>query len=564
VVEKGFNHDDLERFMRLSSILAFAAIAVAGVRAPNQARPDGPSQGLARPQWGTLEPGRYGVGFRLAAEYDHSRRVAPDVDFEGRRNPGLLAMALPVAVWYPTAPMQSKRPMEYGTFAALGVKRTSLTPVTSADRVAAVNGMRAFAGFAFGRQIPDSVIRAVDTTVTAAVRDAVPAVGRFPVVLAATDGSIAGATVLFEYLASHGIVVIAVPSRLEYASLQVSRPNVVVEARVRDLEFLLDHVRRYPFADTSRIAALGVNFDGMAALAFQMKNMAARAIVSLDGWEGKNNSTATVTGGLHYDPRRLRVPYLMVLQDEQPTPPGLRLDRTVFDAMQYSERQWLVLRSMSHAYLVGNPLAYPDIPIDRRRAYELLVRGIHGFLASALGDSKASRTPFVALRRGTDTSRDVVRELVTANARPAVPDDAELERLIMVDRAVDKVVSILREGRRTDSTFTLFSQQTMGLYAFRFAHQNDLPFAIRLLELNAEAFPRSWSAADALGDGYTDAADTIRAVAAFTRALGLLTDGAARDSTSLGALVPARQAIEEKIAKLRSRSSSRGRGRPAP
>ena len=554
--------------MRLSSTLAFAAIAVAGVRAPNQSRPDGQSQGRPRPQWGALEPGRYGVGFRLAAEYDHSRRVAPDVDFEGRRNPRPLAMALPVAVWYPTALTQAKRPMEYGTFAALGVKRTSLTPVTSADRVAAVSGMRAFAGFAFGRQIPESVMRAVDTTVTAAVRDAVPASGRFPVVLAVTDGSIAAATVLFEYLASHGLVVIAVPSRIEYASLQVSRPNVVVEARVRDLEFLLDHARRYAFVDTSRIAALGVNFDGMAALAFQMKNMVARAIVSLDGWEGKENSTATVTGGLHYDPRRLRVPYLVVLQDEQPAPPGLRLDRTVFDAMQYSERQWLVLRSMSHAYLVANPLAYPGIPPDKRRSYEFLVRGIHGFLASALGDSAGATTgvgtPFGADRRGTDASPDVVKDLVRANARPAVPDDAELERLIMVDRAVDKVASILRDGRGTDSTFTLFSEQRMGLYAFRFARQNDRPFAIRLLELNAEAFPRSWSAADALGDGYTDAADTTRAVAAYTRALGLLTEGPPRDSSSLGGLARARQAIEEKIAKLRSRSSSPGRGRPAP
>jgi hypothetical protein len=544
--------------MRPLSALAFTAVAtLATVGAPNHKQSPRLSQGSGpRPQWGALEPGRYGVGFRLAAEYDHSRRVAPSVDFEGRRNPGPLAMALPMAVWYPAAPAQSSRPMEYGTFAALGARRTNLTPVTPADRVAAIDGMRTFAGFAFGRQIAEPVMRAVDTTVTAAVRDAAPAVGRFPVVLAATDGSVAAATVLFEYLASHGLVVMAVPSRLEYASLQVSQPNVVVEARVRDFEFLLDHARRYPFADTSRIAAFGVNFDGMAALAFQMKNMVARAIVSLDGWEGKANGTATVTTGLHYDPRRLRVPYLVVLQDEQTPPPSLRLDRTIFDAMRYSERQWLVLRSMSHAYLVGNPLVYPDVPADKRRAYELLVRGIHRFLASSLGDTTSEAGSFIAGGRGNDAPPDAVKDLVRVNARPAVPDDAELERLIMVDRGVDKVASILRDARRTDSTFTLFSQQTMALYAFRFARQNDLPFAIRLLELNAEAFPRSWSAADALGNGYRDAGDTTRALVAFTRALGLLAESASgdsSDSTSLGEQARARQAIEEKIAKLKPR-----------
>ena len=498
----------------------------------------------APPQWGALEPGPYEVGFLLAPEYDYSRRVAPRVDFEGRRNPAPLEMAMPVAVWYPAKAAPSSRRMEYGELAALGLKRTDLTPVTPADRRAANDNMRAFAGFAFGRQIPESTMRAVDTATTAAVRDATPAAGRFPVVLAETDGSMAAATVMFEYLASHGIVVMTTPSRFEYASIQVSKPNVVVGARVRDFEFLLDHARRYPFADTARVAVFGSNFDAMAALAFQMKNMAARAVVSLDGWEGKVNSTATVTSGLHYDPRRFRTPYFVVLQDEQAPPPGLRLDRTIFDAMRYSERQWLVLRSMSHAYLIGNPLAYPDVPVEKRRAYELLVRAIHRFLARALGDSGTS--PARAGSLGDVDRSDAVKELVVAPARPAMPDDAELERLIMVDRAADKVAEILRTARRTDSNFSLFSEQTMGLYAFRFARQNDLRFSVRLLELNAEAFPRSWGAADALGDGYRDAGDTTRAVAAFSRALELLSRSTPRDSSALGA-------IQDKLARLRPR-----------
>lgn len=71
--------------MRLSSILAFVAFAVVGIRAPNQVPPDGQTQRRPRPQWGALEPGRYGVGFRRVAEY---------------------------------APTASERPMEYGTFVA--------------------------------------------------------------------------------------------------------------------------------------------------------------------------------------------------------------------------------------------------------------------------------------------------------------------------------------------------------------------------------------------------------------------------------------------------------------
>ena len=535
---KRVQHLALERTMRILLAIALTLAAL-----PNQAGVASTAPAVP-PQWGALKPGPYDVGFRLSAEYDFSRRVAPRVDFEGKPNPAPLEMAMPVAVWYPAKAAASARRMEYGELAALSLKRTNLTPVTPADRRAANDNMRAFAGFAFGRQIPESTIRAIDTTTTAAVRDATPAAGRFPVVLAETDGAMAAATVMFEYLASHGIIVMATPSRSEYASIQVSRPNVVVGARVRDFEFLLDHSRRYPFADTTRLAVFGSNFDGMAALAFQMKNMAARAVVSLDGWEGKVNSTETVTSGVHYDPRRLRVPYFVVLQDEQAPPPPLRLDRTIFDAMRYSDRQWLVLRSMSHPYLIGNPLAYPDVPADKRRAYELLVRGIHRFLERALSDSAKSLAR--AVSPGDVERSDAVKDLVSVPAQAAVPDDAELERLIMVDRAADKVAGILRDARRTDSTFNLFSQQTMALYAFRFARQNDLRFSTRLLELNAEAYPKSWSAADALGDGYRDAGDTTRAIAAFSRALELLKQATPKDTAALGA-------VGEKLARLRAR-----------
>jgi hypothetical protein len=495
-----------------------------------------------------LQPGPHDVGFRLVTEYDHSRREAPAVDFEGKRNPAPLAMAMPVAIWYPATRSRSSAPMQYGTFAALSAKRTDLTPVTPADRATAIENLRAFAGFAFGRQLSESVTRDLDTTATAAVRDAPPASGRFPVILAATDGSIATATVLFEYLASHGFVVMAVPSRRSYATLQVSRPASVVEARVRDLEFLLDHARRYAFADTARIAVIGVNFDGMSALSFQMKNMVARAVVSLDGWEGKQNGVETVRSGMHYDPRRLRTPYFVVLQDESGAPADMGLDRTGFDQFRYSERQWLVLRSMSHSYLIGNPLAYSDVPPDRRLAYELLVRSIHRFFAAALDDPPKSLTAHATAEGAGGPTSSLVKDAVLTRALPAVPDDAELERLIMVDRAVDKVADILRTARASDSSFVLFPQQTMALYAFRFTRQNNSPFALRLLALNAEAFPRSWNAADALGDGYRDAGDTTRARAAYTRALDLIGRLPAAD---LAAAAKDRETIEQKRAGLR-------------
>ena len=232
-------------------------------------------------QWGSLTPGRHTVGFRLAGGIDRSRRVAPPADFKGRSNAGALSMSMQVGIWYPAAAARATSPMQYGTFAALGTKRTDLAPVTAADRATSIANMRAFAGFAFGRQISEDAMRAVDTAATAAFLDATPSSGRFPVVLAATDGSIAAATVLFEYLASHGIVVMATPSRLSYGAIQVSRPGTVVEARVRDLEYLLARAHELPFVDTMRIAR-AVDPAGNCVLHFSHELAPLLALLSAD------------------------------------------------------------------------------------------------------------------------------------------------------------------------------------------------------------------------------------------------------------------------------------------
>src|SRR5687767_3878257 len=83
-------------------------------------------------QWGSLVVGPHAVGFRLAGDYDRSRRVGPATDYEGRPNAGPLAMSMQVGIWYPATRPRNARPMQYGEFAALGPKRNELSPVTPA------------------------------------------------------------------------------------------------------------------------------------------------------------------------------------------------------------------------------------------------------------------------------------------------------------------------------------------------------------------------------------------------------------------------------------------------
>src|ERR671921_575001 len=94
-------------------VMASLLIAVPPTYGGSHAAPSrDAAQSAAPPQWGALIPGPHGVGFRLAPQYDHSRRVAPRVDFEGRPQRGSVSMPMPVAIWYPAARTRSSAPMQ--------------------------------------------------------------------------------------------------------------------------------------------------------------------------------------------------------------------------------------------------------------------------------------------------------------------------------------------------------------------------------------------------------------------------------------------------------------------
>ena len=56
---------------------------------------------------------------------------------------------------------------------------------------------------------------------------------------------------------------------------------------------------------------------------------------------------------------------------------------------------------------------------------------------------------------------------------------------------------------------------------YQLIRAGQLPEAIRILQLNVEAFPHSSNTYDSLGEAYMDAGDTIRAVANYQESLRL-------------------------------------------
>ena len=498
--------------------------------------------------------GPHAVGFRVIEHWDRTRVPAPPLDFRGEATDAPQATPMLVGVWYPARPT-NRAPMRDVDYRMLQQRKETLGAPRAGDREAAAAGLKSIAQFGLGLELDDAAIAAALERPFSAVRDAEPATGVFPLVLGGLEGPAAAAP-LAEYLASHGYVVLSSPSLSAVGSQQVNAPQLALETQTRNIEVLRGIALTLPYVDPTRLGVIGVNFDGMAALNYQLRNMDARAVVSLDGYEAKALDTNVIGRSPYYDARRMRVPYLVFSQANAPNA-QLRADPTQLNLWPFSERRMRVVKDLAHVHYVGAIWSLDRIPADVRAARASVNATVLDFLnAHVRGDADARARAF------THTPAASLELDSALAALPAAPTPAEFERLVMAGdpAAVRQVVNQLR---RADSTLVLFTENEMNLFVFRFTQQGKVDVALDLLALTAEHHPRSARAAyryanalalrlESSADGQ-DPALATRARAELERAAALLPTDTALSDADRDAI---RSAIAERLASVRLDSQS--------
>ncbi|WP_148270228.1 hypothetical protein [Haliscomenobacter hydrossis] len=489
------------------------------------------------PQWGELKPGPHAVGYQVFHHYDYGRHIRPRLDFEGKENAGEEALPIQISMWYPAQASNTPK-MRYEEYLYIGKQKNTFLPLSAEEKKAAGNDLLFPAKFGAGIDLSDDQLQHILQTPCAATQNAKNLKGPFPLIISGTDGGPHSNNILCEYLASLGYVVLQTPSAAHTSTLQANKPQLALAERMGNLEHLMAFAKTLSFVDGLRVGILGVNFDGMSALLYQMKNMQADAVVSLDGWEGKAGSKSVLFASPFFDANKMRVPYFTVQQDEKDPPPYLQPDQSVFDTFLYSDRYYGVLQGMNHAYLIANLALIPDLAPDKRKAYHFIFSSIGQFFEAYLKKSSTALA-FIqqsALENGYPEGIHKVE--LKKQAFPAVPSPEEFEKIVMSGE-MDKAMHILQEGKKNNPGLSLFDLQTLNLYAFRFT-QRQQPETVRAIwQLGVEAFPNSAWAMEKLGDAHLVLSNKSDALHCFEKALALLGND------------PASAAIAEKIKKLK-------------
>ncbi|HUP21240.1 MAG TPA: hypothetical protein VM778_14985 [Gemmatimonadota bacterium] len=405
-----------------------------------------------------LDYGPHDVGFTVIEALDSTRAFRPLRDFAGRLA-AETARPVQVSIWYPAdAPPDAPR-MRAGEFRLLRETEVDFGVVLGAAEEARLRADFIEAAVGFGQERA-AAARTWDET-TPAVRDAPHVPGSHPTLLYV--GAIGVSDPLLPaYLASHGYVVASFPSngRMTDGALEFTPNALTLDTRIDDAGFVHALLRRLPYADTRRLAVASFSGGSLAALLWTMRDMQPAAIIAIEGWERYRRGADLVVESVHYDPHRVRVPFLMLERAADEASPDYAKVPDVVDALPYSYVVRVSFRDASH----GDFLSHPVLGHTPHHAdiYGASARFIRRFLQGNIaGDDEDPDRPPSLLP--SEAASLTMRGLPPIGP---VPTEEELYRLAETDPAA--AAAAYREAIRIVPGATLFREHVLARAA-RFA-----------------------------------------------------------------------------------------------
>jgi dienelactone hydrolase len=239
--------------------------------------------------WPNADPGPYEVGYRVLHEYDTTRTFKPKFDYFGQPTEGSIARPIQISVWYPAAPAPGRSRMKLEDYYFTTATETDFAPASTERLTILMNRLKNIWPIEFrippeGRAAVRGKLESALKEDVFAVKDAAPENGPFPLIvhMPGYNGSPAHHAELFEYLASQGYVVAAVPNMGRYRR-EIDDEAASLDVQARDLEFAVTRMGEFPNVDRSRVGTTGMSWGGFSNVLFGERDARVDAVLTLDG-----------------------------------------------------------------------------------------------------------------------------------------------------------------------------------------------------------------------------------------------------------------------------------------
>src|SRR5262245_4600957 len=139
------------------------------------------------PLWGNLKPGPNAIGFKIKFQYDYSRTFRAKNDFEGKPQTGPRARPIQTLILYPAKKSSDSKPMIYEEYVQLRGNELNFDPLNAAAKQQTIERFIQERAGIF--QVSENGTRSLLSMQTAAIREAAPQEGKFPLLIYAPGSS---------------------------------------------------------------------------------------------------------------------------------------------------------------------------------------------------------------------------------------------------------------------------------------------------------------------------------------------------------------------------------------
>lgn len=484
---------------------------------------------------GLLEPGAYGVGFRVLFAEDPSRTWTVTRRYDKPFSADENGRPVRIAIWYPATQSTSSTPMRYRDYIESGApQKFEKAGNFLEQRDQTIAKLSAAPG-----RLDDLM-----SSTVSAVRDALPANGRFPLVMyfaGLNDVQALNVFVMAEYLASHGYVIASVSllgTNEEQPDQPLGAPGI--ELAMRDAEFAWGLLRTQSFVDDQKLAAAGHSFGAIQAAALAARNADVSAVIGLDGTYGFAQGEKLLSSFYDYSPRNFAAALLDLRRNANQQ--HASLDSSVTDAMVFADRTLITMDGMHHgdftsfavvAKLFDLPSTYTaaagEHPWSREsgyRGYLLACEIVKNYLDSIFTDHADPSAPLEAVMA---EAQDVTYKHMSGMA---VPPSAEDFLRIIHNQGEGSTIALAKRLATQAPLEWIVDEQAFNAYGYELLNDKKVADAVAIFDLNAETHPASANAADSLADGYVGTGELEKAIANYQKAIDLLDKDPAFDENA--------------------------------
>ncbi len=469
-----------------------------------------------------LEKGKYDIGYQTIIDMDYSRTYNleyPNDTSSKRHDPRPIITNL----WYPAKITSKNKPMLYGDY--IKIQSQDIKLKTFLKRIEDYNAKNSTFYSFYQTDLNDEQKKKFATQLSLPIdvfRDAAPLNGKFPLVIyhAGLGGTLNDNTILCEYLASHGFVVVT--GAYQGSNYKEVDLDWDLERSTKDLDFMLNRIKGLPFIDFSKIAAIGHSYGAQAVLAYRSEDFSpVSCLVIIDttmdySVDAKPDDFESLTKVLYDKIKNINVPMLVFANPHATF--------RVIDSLQYSDRTYCTVE-LEHndftsltSFSKRNGLMKRDDPDTVWNKYTLVVDYCLNYIKSNLLDDNSAKQfvlaqhPFARIFQVPPGRKlgVVVPEYLDFSKPPTTNQLKKMlfeKRLDVVNKVFDSYPDRWNEDDIIDIGYVLLKR--------------DIDMAIFLFKKNVELHPESWSLWDNLGEAYFKKGEKAQAIKSYERSVEL-------------------------------------------